>query len=182
MTLQSLAFLFGALLLLVGILGGGFEVKEIKIPQVPGAGRALASILGFMFIGLAIWQPQLPRSQPQAPAENRLASDNNQHSPDRAPSSTHKYGPDTCIEGFVWREASTTDHVCVTPETRAEAAADNRQTDARRNPSGGSYGRDTCLEGYVWREAFPNDHVCVTPQTREQAAADNGQAQNRVAR
>jgi hypothetical protein len=90
--------------------------------------------------------------------------------------------PDSCVEGFVWREASPTDHVCVTPEIRAETAADNQQADARRNPSGGPYGPDTCLEGYVWREAFPNDHVCVTPRTREQAAGDNSQARNRVAR
>jgi hypothetical protein len=36
------------------------------------------------------------------------------------------YGPDTCLQGYVWCEASPQDHVCVIPETRSEAAADNR--------------------------------------------------------
>jgi hypothetical protein len=55
MTVPTLSFLFGALLVLVGILGGGFEIKEIKIPTVPVRGRVLASIVGLTFIGLAIW-------------------------------------------------------------------------------------------------------------------------------
>jgi PASTA domain len=35
------------------------------------------------------------------------------------------YGPATCKQGFVWREAFQGDAVCVTPETRAQAQADN---------------------------------------------------------
>ncbi len=95
-----------------------------------------------------------------------------------APSNTP---PGTCIQGYVWREASPTDHVCVTPNVRDQAAYDNSQASARRNPNGGPYGPDTCLQGYVWREAFPNDHVCVTPETRAQAQYDNSQAQSRIA-
>lgn len=33
----------------------------------------------------------------------------------------------TCIDGFVWREATPEDHICVTPEERSEAATQNRQ-------------------------------------------------------
>ena len=29
---------------------------------------------------------------------------------------------DTCKQGFVWREATKDDHVCVTPATRTQAA------------------------------------------------------------
>lgn len=83
--------------------------------------------------------------------------------------------PDTCRQGFVWREAFPGDHVCVTPETRAQAAFDNSQAEARRDPEGG-FGPDTCLPGFVWREARPGDHVCVTPETRAQTAADNRKA------
>jgi hypothetical protein len=57
MTLQTLSFLFGALLLLVGILGGGFEIKEVKIPQIPGVGRWIASFVGLIFVVVALWQP-----------------------------------------------------------------------------------------------------------------------------
>lgn len=89
------------------------------------------------------------------------------------------YGTDTCLQGYVWREAVPNDHVCVTPETRFQVAYDNSQVAARIQPGGGPYGPFTCLQGYVWREAVPNDYVCVTPQTRSQAAYDNSQANNR---
>lgn len=89
------------------------------------------------------------------------------------------YGPDTCKQGFVWREAFPGDTVCVTPQTRSQAAADNAQAAARRSPNGGPYGPDTCKSGFVWREARPEDHVCVTPETRAQTAAENAQANQR---
>lgn len=86
------------------------------------------------------------------------------------------YGPNTCLQGWVWREAVANDQVCVTVATRTQAANDNSQAAARRNPNGGPYGPDTCLQGWVWREAVTNDHVCVTVATRTQAANDNSQA------
>jgi hypothetical protein len=91
------------------------------------------------------------------------------------------YGPDTCLWGYVWREARPTDHVCVTPAIRSETRTDNSLAASRRSPTGGTWGPDTCLQGYVWREAFPGDHVCVPPATRSQAAADNAQASRRLA-
>lgn len=91
------------------------------------------------------------------------------------------YGPDTCKQGYVWREAIPSDHVCVTPATRQQTWDDNAQAAARRDPTG-PYGSDTCKQGYVWRDAFANDHVCVTPQTRQQAQEDNSKATQRRAR
>lgn len=88
---------------------------------------------------------------------------------------------DTCISGYVWREAWVGDHVCVTPQVRAQTAADNSQAAARR-AGGGPFGPDSCKQGFVWRDAFQGDHVCVTPQVRAQAAADNQSAQTRIAR
>lgn len=87
--------------------------------------------------------------------------------------------PDTCRSGFVWREASSGDHVCVTPQTRSQTAADNAAAMSRIDPNGKTYGKFTCLQGFVWREAFHGDTVCVTPETRSNAAADNAQARNR---
>lgn len=81
--------------------------------------------------------------------------------------------PDTCTDGYVWREAYPGDHVCVLPATRAQAAEDNRLEVTRREPQGGAYGPDTCKAGFVWREARADDHVCVTPEVREQTARDN---------
>src|SRR5262249_27765316 len=57
MTVQTLSFIFGALLLLVGILGGGFEVKEVKIPQISRTGRWLASAAGLIFLAVALRGP-----------------------------------------------------------------------------------------------------------------------------
>jgi hypothetical protein len=91
------------------------------------------------------------------------------------------YGPDTCRQGYVWRDAFPNDHVCVTPQTRQQIWDDNRQASARRDPTG-PYGPDTCKQGYVWREAIPSDHVCVTPATRQQAQYDNRQAAQRRAK
>jgi len=91
------------------------------------------------------------------------------------------YGLDACLEGWVWRQAIPTDHVCVTPEVRTQTAEDNAAAASRVNPNGGPYGPDTCKDGYVWREAYTNDHVCVLPATRTEAADDNAQASNRVA-
>jgi hypothetical protein len=90
------------------------------------------------------------------------------------------YGPDTCRQGYVWREANADDHVCVRPSVRSQAARDNQQARYRVEPYGGAYGPNTCRQGYVWREAFSGDVVCVTPQTRSQAARDNQQAPYRV--
>jgi delta 1-pyrroline-5-carboxylate dehydrogenase len=42
---------------------------------------------------------------------------------------------DTCLQRFVWREASSIDHVCVSPQTRTEARADNAAALSRANPN-----------------------------------------------
>jgi len=85
-----------------------------------------------------------------------------------------------CSPGYVWREASEVDHVCVTSAVRRQVELDNSQASERR-AGGGEYGPETCKQGYVWRDAFPGDHVCVQPSVREEAASDNRQAQCRLA-
>lgn len=89
------------------------------------------------------------------------------------------YGVDTCKQGFVWREAISSDHVCVLPKTRTRVRLDNAKTNERREPQGGAYGVDTCKQGFVWREAISSDHVCVTPGERAATAEDNRRARER---
>lgn len=96
-----------------------------------------------------------------------------------APGDDLPYGPDTCIQGFVWREARPGDTVCVTPNVRSRTAQENIQAAANKEPNGGPYGPDTCKQGFVWREAYPGDHVCVTPNIRSEAASDNAAAGSR---
>jgi hypothetical protein len=38
------------------------------------------------------------------------------------------YGRDTCLQGFVWREATPGDHVCVSPQARSMALGQNRNS------------------------------------------------------
>ena len=81
--------------------------------------------------------------------------------------------------GFVWRNAYPGDAVCVTPQSREQAASDNSQASLRVDPNG-PYGPNSCIAPYVWRNAHPGDAVCVTTDIRDQAASDNSQAKNRV--
>ena len=78
---------------------------------------------------------------------------------------------DVCASGYVWREARPTDHVCVTPASRALVKQENRSAPQRW--TAGAYGSHTCKQGYVWREAFKGDDVCVTPERRDQVHEEN---------
>jgi MmpS family membrane protein len=89
------------------------------------------------------------------------------------------YGPDTCIQGYVWRDARPGDNVCVTPQVRDRTAQENANPTQNREPNGGPYGPDTCKQGFVWRDAFDGDHICVTPEIRAQTSADNAAAESR---
>ena len=52
MSSELLSFVVGGLLILIGIIGGGFEVKELKIPKVAWPTRFAALAVGAFFIGL----------------------------------------------------------------------------------------------------------------------------------
>ena len=96
-----------------------------------------------------------------------------------APAFAQPYGPDTCVQGYVWREARSGDTVCVTPATRDTTAQQNAAAGQNVEPGGGAYGPNTCKQGFVWREAFGGDVVCVTPAVRTQASNDNAAATSR---
>lgn len=57
MTLEVVSFGIGGILIATAVIGGGFEIREIRIPRV-GAGARLGSlVMGSVFIlmGLGIW-------------------------------------------------------------------------------------------------------------------------------
>jgi hypothetical protein len=76
-----------------------------------------------------------------------------------------------CPPGLIVREAAPGDLVCVTPNSRQRAAADNARAALLWVP--GSFGPKTCAQGYVWREAFAGDFTCVTPNVRTETAQEN---------
>ena len=81
-----------------------------------------------------------------------------------------------CPQGYVWREASPSDHVCVTPLQRTRAASQNATAAAHVDQTNQTYGSNTCVSGYVWREAYTGDVVCVLPAERDAARNENAQA------
>ena len=107
--------------------------------------------------------PTKPESKPDNPVTT-------------APKPTTTPDPNTCKQGYVWREAMPNDVVCVTPKVRTRTRQENSQASTRREPNGGAYGADTCKQGFVWREATSADRVCVVPKIRAEAAEDNKQA------
>ncbi|WP_257461826.1 hypothetical protein [Archangium lipolyticum] len=54
MKVEVMMCVFGALLVLTGIVGGGLEVKELKIPKVGMASRVAAYVSGFFFILMGV--------------------------------------------------------------------------------------------------------------------------------
>lgn len=70
-----------------------------------------------------------------------------------------------CKSGYVWRESTSDDRVCVTPESRERVRVENRLAEIRRDPTG-AYGPNSCKSGFVWREAYEGDVVCVEPEVR----------------
>lgn len=77
------------------------------------------------------------------------------------------YGPNTCVDGLVWREARVGDAVCVFPVDRTRTAQENADAADKVDPNG-AYGPQSCQQGLVWRQAFDGDAVCVSPDTRRE--------------
>jgi hypothetical protein len=75
MTAQSIVVVLGGLLILIGVLGGGFEVKELRVPKIAGMTRGLSLIGGIVLIGIGITvlkgegQRVIESEPPPAPSE-----------------------------------------------------------------------------------------------------------------
>ena len=89
MTLQTMSFIFGALLLAVAILGGALEVKEIKVSNVTKSGRIFAGLVGLVFVALGFWQPfsstisDGPARPPSTPVATTVTMSEREHDKDR---------------------------------------------------------------------------------------------------
>jgi len=74
MSTQIALLLFGGVLLLIAIVGGGFEVNQLKIPKVERAARLFAGIGGVLFVilGMSIGDTSASRgeSPPRFSAQN----------------------------------------------------------------------------------------------------------------
>lgn len=54
MSIELIVFALGALLLLTGIIGGGFEIRELKIPPVGRVARVFSTVVGAALIMLGV--------------------------------------------------------------------------------------------------------------------------------
>lgn len=68
MSIDTMSFVFGGLLVAVSILGGGIEIRELKIPAVNSTSRMLAFVAGALFVGLAVLLRLRDESGPPAPS------------------------------------------------------------------------------------------------------------------
>jgi hypothetical protein len=54
-----LTFVAGLALIVVAVLGGGLEIKEVKIPVLPTVPRALSFTVGCILLALCLLDPDL---------------------------------------------------------------------------------------------------------------------------
>ena len=74
MSAQEILIGFGCLLVLIGILGGGFELKELKIPAVSGMARFIAGAVGIALIILSFTM-SIQSANQQAPSQTASPSE-----------------------------------------------------------------------------------------------------------
>jgi hypothetical protein len=54
MKIELLSYIFGIVLVFVAIVGGGFELRELKVPKVGRAARIVSGVTGVLFLLLGI--------------------------------------------------------------------------------------------------------------------------------
>jgi hypothetical protein len=54
-SIETMSFILGGILVAAALFGGGLEIKELKLPQIGTIARVLAALAGIGFIALAIY-------------------------------------------------------------------------------------------------------------------------------
>jgi hypothetical protein len=67
MNAQVALLLFAGVLLLIAILGGGFEIRELKVPKVEKIPRVLAGLGGVLFLILGLSVGGVPETRRDPP-------------------------------------------------------------------------------------------------------------------
>ncbi|MGO8368330.1 peptidoglycan-binding protein [Rhizobium ruizarguesonis] len=134
-----------------------------------GAAGAVVSIGFRSFGGTEAGEEPVPITLDPQPPSGRI--------PSGALGQGIQYGVETCLPGFVWREAKEGDTVCVPPQSRARALQDNADSEPSRTSNSST--PPSCREGAVFRAAFPGDAVCVEPSVRTETREENRLDQSR---
>jgi hypothetical protein len=90
LSMGIVAFIFGAVLLLIALIGGGLEIKEARVPEVARNTRILIGSIGLAFIGLGIWftvrdqEPEIQgRAEPPTTTSQATTTSEPQYPTDR---------------------------------------------------------------------------------------------------
>jgi hypothetical protein len=76
LNLQAIAFLLGAGLIIAAIVGGGLEIRDLRVPPMRPVARTLAAVFGALLmigatpVGLAVWNKVNSSSSAVAATEN----------------------------------------------------------------------------------------------------------------
>ncbi|MFO1430115.1 MAG: hypothetical protein U1F76_08250 [Candidatus Competibacteraceae bacterium] len=52
---EAILIMIGGFLMLIGIIGGGFTIKEVTLPKIPTSSRILATIFGLIILGTGMY-------------------------------------------------------------------------------------------------------------------------------
>ena len=125
---------------------------------------------GKMHSGLCVEGGHSRRPRVRPPQTRQQAwNDNAQQDARRAGGGP--YGYETCKQGYVWREATTSDKVCVTPATRDQARYDNSQ-------AGGACSRSALIDRQSSSKCDPKRVLRGDPSSK--AASQTARAEART--
>jgi hypothetical protein len=82
--MKAISFIIGAGLVCIGILGGGLEIKELKVPSLKIPTRILSIITGVAFLGIAMYWQQ-PSDNLEKPGSNKSADQRSPSSGEQIP-------------------------------------------------------------------------------------------------
>ncbi len=74
---KTIAFIFGVILIGIGILGGGFQLRELNIPKVGWFPRFFSIIVGAFFIVLGVGLDTPPAVAPDTSTFSQINASNN---------------------------------------------------------------------------------------------------------
>lgn len=103
MELNLVAFLFGAILLAVAILGGGFELKELKVPKVSWFPRLMSAFMGMVFVVVGIGLETPPIDPPPTASPQTQQSPETQVATQTEPVETQRQNSATEATLVYWR-------------------------------------------------------------------------------
>ncbi|GEM_PF-3751283 len=101
MEIKIITFLFGCILLGIGVVGGGFQVKELNIPKVGNISRFFSTILGLFFIIMGFGLEDMDRPLPPEPVPSPTPTI--EPSPSPSPDLPSYSSEDTYIYWMTWK-------------------------------------------------------------------------------